>query len=58
MKAYTWDSIKTVNNLTLIGPPEGPHRIIPVFNTRKQAVEWAGSDENVEKLILMKTLKS
>lgn len=50
MKAHTWDSVTTAHGVPLICPNEGPHRFIPVFNTREQAVAWAGSDEHVVKV--------
>lgn len=49
MKAHTWDSITTMHGISLMCSDEGPHRFIPVFNTREQAVAWAGSDEHVVK---------
>jgi hypothetical protein len=51
MKAHAWDSITTAHGIPLMCPPEGPHRFIPVFNTREQAVAWAGSDEHVAMLM-------
>lgn len=50
MKAHAWDSI-TAHGFPLQCPTEGPHRFIPVFNTREQAVAWAGSDEHVAMLM-------
>jgi hypothetical protein len=35
-------------------PEDGPHRFIPVFNTREQAVAWAGSDEHVYAMTTVK----
>lgn len=46
MKAHAWDAM-TCNGWPVACPPEGPHRFIPVFNTRSQAVAWAGSDKHV-----------
>ena len=51
MKAHAWDSITTAHGIPLMCPPEGPHRFIPVFTTREQAVAWAGSDEHVAMLM-------
>lgn len=52
MKAHNWSTV-SVGNYTLTAPDKGPHRYIPVFNSREQAVEWAGSDEHVRKLEAM-----
>lgn len=49
MRAHGFGSI-TVYGVPLSCPSEGPQRFIPVFNTREQAVAWAGSDEHVEML--------
>ena len=49
MKAYGWGSI-TAGSFPLTCPPEGPHKFIPVFNTREQAVAWAGSDAGVSEI--------
>lgn len=49
MKVYEWDSIEAAG-FTLQCPADGPHRFIPVFNTRAQAVAWAGSDDHVAML--------
>lgn len=49
MKAHTWDSLEAAG-FPLRSPLEGPHRFIPVFNTREQAVAWAGSEEHVAML--------
>lgn len=51
MKAHPWDSITTAHGIPLMCPPEGPHRFIPVFDTREQAVAWAGTDEDVAMLM-------
>ena len=51
MKAHAWDSITTAHGIPLMCPPEGPHRFIPVFDTREQAVAWAGTDEHVAMLM-------
>lgn len=51
MKAHTWGSI-SAHGFPLQCPPEGPHRFIPVFNTREQAVAWDGSDEHVAKVMM------
>jgi hypothetical protein len=51
MRAHTWERI-TVNGLMLKPPPEGPHRFIPLFETRDQAIAWAGSDEHVTPLVV------
>tara|TARA_R110000868_G_scaffold58139_2_gene179638 strand:- start:468 stop:692 length:225 start_codon:yes stop_codon:yes gene_type:complete len=50
MKAQPFSSL-VVSGYPLQSPTEGPHGFIPVFDTREQAVEWAGSDENVEMMI-------
>jgi len=55
MKAHTWDSIEAAG-FPLRCPVEGPHRFIPVFNTREQAVAWAGSDEHVAMLMPIEKL--
>lgn len=51
MKAHAWDSITTAHGIPLMCPDQGPHRFIPVFNTREQAVAWAGSDDHVAMLM-------
>lgn len=57
MKAHAWDSITTAHGIPLMCPPEGPHRFIPVFTTREQAVAWAGDDEHVVMLVQNSTDK-
>ena len=49
MKGYPWSSVEAAG-IPLQSPPEGPHRFIPIFDTREQAVAWAGSDEHVVEL--------
>ena len=49
MKAHTWNNI-TVADIPMQAPAEGPQRFIPVFDTREQAVKWAGSDEHVYEM--------
>jgi hypothetical protein len=49
MRAHSWGSI-AINGTSLVAPPEGPHRFIPVFETRNQAVTWHGSDSDVFEL--------
>ena len=51
MKMHGWRDV-VVNGYPLSQPKEGPHGLIPVFKTREQAVEWAGSEENVRQLEL------
>jgi hypothetical protein len=46
MKAQSWSSM-TINGIEVAAQPEGPHRFIPVFNTREQAVAWNGGEDNV-----------
>lgn len=48
MKLYNWNSV-SVGGVELSAPIDGisPQHFIPVFNTREQAVSWAGGDENV-----------
>lgn len=46
MKAFTWASLE-VYGMPVQNPPEGPQRFVPVFDTREQAVAWAGTDQNV-----------
>jgi hypothetical protein len=50
MKAYDW-SMVTGDGLRFYPPPEGPHRFIPLFNTREQAVAWAGSEDLVAPVV-------
>jgi hypothetical protein len=52
MKAHAWNSVTNAHGQPLVCPPDGPHRFIPVFNTREQAVAWDGSDEHVAMLML------
>lgn len=50
MKMNSWDSL-TVMGLPVGTLKEGPHRFIPVFETREQAVAWDnGSDKYVAML--------
>jgi len=49
MKAHGWENVECERGW-LRPPPEGPHKFIPVFNTREQAVAWAGSDDHVQPL--------
>lgn len=48
MKLYNWSSL-SVNGIKLSAPidDKGPQFFTPVFETREQAVSWAGGDENV-----------
>ncbi len=50
MEAYAWDNVIVADYGSLKCPPEGPHRFIPVFETRAQAVAWAGGDKHVARL--------
>ena len=50
MKAQPFSSL-VVSGYPLQYPTEGPHRFIPIFDTREQAVAWAGSDEHVVEMI-------
>jgi len=50
MKVYAWRTIKA-QGFPLQSPSEGPHHFIPVFNTKEQAVAWAGSDEHVHPVV-------
>jgi len=52
MKAHPWSKLQ-VHGQPLRCPIQGPQRFIPVFDTREQAVEWNGSDEHVEMLMLV-----
>ena len=49
MKAHSWDKLSVLGH-PLLSPAEGPQRFIPVFDTREQAVQWAGSDEHVAEM--------
>ena len=44
MKAQPWSSIKVIG-YPITPPAEGPHRFIPMFYTREQAVAWCGGDD-------------
>lgn len=47
MKALSFSSL-SVGPYELHAPEEGPHRFIPVFLTREQAVKWNdGSEDNI-----------
>ncbi len=50
MKSHNWSSITVFTNMPLVSPSGGPHGFIPVFNTRKEAIEWDGSEEYVREL--------
>lgn len=50
MKAHSWGSIQAMG-FPLSAPAEGPHRFIPIFNTKKQAVKFAGSAKHVAQLM-------
>lgn len=49
MKAHSWDKL-SVLGYPLLSPAEGPQRFIPIFDTREQAIQWAGSDEHVVEM--------
>ena len=49
MKAHGWDCL-TVAGIPMQAPKEGPQHFIPVFDTREQAVAWAGTEEHVYAL--------
>lgn len=57
MKAHSWDSLEVGVGWPLRAPDEGPQRFIPVFNTREQAVKWAGGGEDVAMLVLNRKLR-
>ena len=46
-----WDLL-TINGIQTTPPKEGPHAVLPLFNTREQAVAWNGSEDNVHELEL------
>jgi len=48
MKLYGWNSV-SMGGINLSAPTDdrSPQHFIPVFNTREQAVLWAGGDEHV-----------
>jgi hypothetical protein len=52
MLAYSWDAV-TAGGFRVAAPPGGPHRFIPLFETREQAVAWAGSEEHVMEVATM-----
>ena len=49
MRAYGWANL-SVAGIEMAAPKEGPQHFIPVFDTREQAVAWAGTDEHVYEL--------
>ena len=51
MKAQPWDALSVGAGWPLRAPDEGPHRFLPVFNTREQAVKWAGGDDHVVMVV-------
>ena len=46
MKAHGWQNL-SVAGISMQAPAEGPQHFIPVFDTREQAVAWAGTEEHV-----------
>lgn len=52
MKALTWDSID-VQGHPLHAPKEGPHRFIPLFDSKEAALVWNdGIEDNIQELII------
>jgi len=49
MKAHGWANL-SVAGIEMAAPKEGPQHFIPVFDTREQAVAWAGTEEHVYAL--------
>lgn len=49
MRAHKWNAIK-VGPYHIAAKQAGPQRFIPVFDTKAQAVAWAGSDEYVYEI--------
>lgn len=49
MKAYGWANLSFAG-IEMAAPKEGPQHFIPVFDTREQAVAWAGTEEHVYAL--------
>ena len=49
MKLYPFTDIR-VGEFQVTIPTDGPHFFIPVFNTKKQAVQWHGSAEHVQRV--------
>lgn len=55
MKAYPFSSIQVFNSIPL-NPVKGePQRFIPVFESRKEAIAWGGTDENIVELTVDKS---
>ena len=52
MKAYSFTSM-SVMGMDLRSPPEGPQRFIPLFETREQAIEFAGDDKHIAEFALV-----
>lgn len=47
MKVFSWESLEVLG-MPLSAPANGPHKFIPVFETRAQAVAFNnGSEENI-----------
>jgi hypothetical protein len=45
MKAFRWANLQ-VHGIELTCPKSGPHRLVPLFNTRKQAVAFNGGKDD------------
>ena len=51
-KAIAWDSIY-VRGYPLHAPKEGPHRFIPLFDSKEAALVWNdGIEDNIQKVTL------
>ena len=44
MTAQPWSAF-TAGGLEITGPEEGPHKFMPLFDTREQAVAWSLSGD-------------
>lgn len=49
MKAHGWNNL-SIAGIAMKAPDKGPQYFIPVFNTKKQALEWSQSGEHVREL--------
>ena len=50
MKAYDFNAL-SIGGFELSPPPSGPHRFLPAFNTKAEAVAFEGSDEFVYEMV-------
>lgn len=53
MRAHSWSSV-TFAGIECPTPKEGPHRWLPVFDSKEAAIEWHGSEADIIQLTTAK----